>query len=203
MFHNQHQHIIFVAEIGPCPSLFHNDGIFGWTSRLATVLVCHIQVICNCLRLLPTRLFIICCSFHCRKDHVNFPPILYGELQKLVEGVLKRCNDLPLPPSFNRWPMVSRMFLLFCFAWRAMVSHVCGTWRLPSFSINGGIQEVSSIEKAAILANVWRSLSPSHLSRRLSLHLFLGLNCLLLLLHFCVFKSFHKINWLFSPKIDV
>ncbi|XP_062990721.1 meiosis inhibitor protein 1 [Elgaria multicarinata webbii] len=36
-----------------------------------------------------------------RKDHVSFPPIQYGELQKLVEGVLKRCNDLPLP-SFNR-----------------------------------------------------------------------------------------------------
>ncbi|XP_042323675.1 meiosis inhibitor protein 1 isoform X2 [Sceloporus undulatus] len=36
-----------------------------------------------------------------RKDHVNFPPIEYGELQKLVEGVLKRCNDLSLAP-FNR-----------------------------------------------------------------------------------------------------
>uniref|UniRef100_A0A6J0T7Y7 Meiosis inhibitor protein 1 isoform X1 n=1 Tax=Pogona vitticeps TaxID=103695 RepID=A0A6J0T7Y7_9SAUR len=38
------------------------------------------------------------------KDHVNFPPIPYGELQKLLEGVLMRCNDLPLP-SFNRWLM--------------------------------------------------------------------------------------------------
>ncbi|KAF7248788.1 Meiosis inhibitor protein 1 [Varanus komodoensis] len=36
-----------------------------------------------------------------RKDHVSFPPVQYGELQKLIEGVLKRCIDLPLP-SFNR-----------------------------------------------------------------------------------------------------
>ncbi|XP_067324605.1 meiosis inhibitor protein 1 [Anolis sagrei] len=36
-----------------------------------------------------------------RRDHVNLPPIEYGELQKLVEGVLKRCNDLSLAP-FNR-----------------------------------------------------------------------------------------------------
>ncbi|KAJ7330028.1 hypothetical protein JRQ81_016202 [Phrynocephalus forsythii] len=39
-----------------------------------------------------------------RKNHVSFPPIPYGELQKLIEGVLKRCNDLPLPP-LNRWIM--------------------------------------------------------------------------------------------------
>ncbi|CAI5785923.1 inhibitor 1 [Podarcis lilfordi] len=32
-----------------------------------------------------------------RKDHVTIPPVLYRELQKLVEGVLKRCSDLPLP----------------------------------------------------------------------------------------------------------
>ncbi|XP_061495279.1 meiosis inhibitor protein 1-like isoform X2 [Rhineura floridana] len=32
-----------------------------------------------------------------RKDHVTILPIQYRELQKLVEGVLKRCTDLPLP----------------------------------------------------------------------------------------------------------
>ncbi|XP_053110202.1 meiosis inhibitor protein 1 isoform X3 [Hemicordylus capensis] len=36
-----------------------------------------------------------------RKDHVNFPPILYGELEKLVESVLKQCSDLP-PPLPNK-----------------------------------------------------------------------------------------------------
>ncbi|KAH0616842.1 hypothetical protein JD844_028266 [Phrynosoma platyrhinos] len=35
------------------------------------------------------------------KNHVSCPPIEYGELQKLVEGVLKRCNDLS-PAPFNR-----------------------------------------------------------------------------------------------------
>ncbi|XP_015274646.1 PREDICTED: meiosis inhibitor protein 1 [Gekko japonicus] len=35
-----------------------------------------------------------------RKDHVSFPPVQYGELQKLVESVLKQCSDFPLlPPS--------------------------------------------------------------------------------------------------------
>ncbi|XP_054843718.1 meiosis inhibitor protein 1 [Eublepharis macularius] len=33
-----------------------------------------------------------------RKDHVSFPPVQYGELQKLVESVLKQCSDLPLLP---------------------------------------------------------------------------------------------------------
>nr|XP_056702523.1 meiosis inhibitor protein 1 [Euleptes europaea] len=33
-----------------------------------------------------------------RKDHVSFPPMQYGELQKLVESVLKQCSDLPLLP---------------------------------------------------------------------------------------------------------
>ncbi|XP_066490300.1 meiosis inhibitor protein 1 [Tiliqua scincoides] len=37
-----------------------------------------------------------------RKDHVSFPPVLYGELEKLVEGVLKQCSNLPLPPPNKR-----------------------------------------------------------------------------------------------------
>ncbi|KAK9399875.1 meiosis inhibitor protein 1 [Crotalus adamanteus] len=36
-----------------------------------------------------------------RKDHVSFPPIQYGQLQKLIETILMRCNDLPLAP-FNK-----------------------------------------------------------------------------------------------------
>uniref|UniRef100_A0A670K1F0 Meiotic double-stranded break formation protein 1 n=1 Tax=Podarcis muralis TaxID=64176 RepID=A0A670K1F0_PODMU len=38
-----------------------------------------------------------------RKDHVTIPPVLYRELQKLVEGVLKRCSDLPL----KSFPLIS------------------------------------------------------------------------------------------------
>ncbi|XP_077195472.1 meiosis inhibitor protein 1 isoform X1 [Paroedura picta] len=35
-----------------------------------------------------------------RKDHVSFPPEPYGDLQKLIESVLKQCSDLQmLPPN--------------------------------------------------------------------------------------------------------
>ncbi|KAJ6659022.1 hypothetical protein lerEdw1_019659 [Lerista edwardsae] len=37
-----------------------------------------------------------------RKDHVSFPPVLYEELEKLVEGILKQCSNLPLPSPNNR-----------------------------------------------------------------------------------------------------
>ncbi|KAM6435982.1 meiosis inhibitor protein 1 isoform 4-T4 [Liasis olivaceus] len=37
-----------------------------------------------------------------RKDHVSFPPIQYGQLQKLIETILMRCNDLPLAPFSKR-----------------------------------------------------------------------------------------------------
>ncbi|XP_007444771.1 meiosis inhibitor protein 1-like, partial [Python bivittatus] len=37
-----------------------------------------------------------------RKDHVSFPPIRYGQLQKLIETILMRCNDLPLAPFSKR-----------------------------------------------------------------------------------------------------
>ncbi|XP_048357496.1 meiosis inhibitor protein 1 [Sphaerodactylus townsendi] len=33
-----------------------------------------------------------------RKDHVSFTPVQYGELQKLIESVLKQCSDVPLLP---------------------------------------------------------------------------------------------------------
>uniref|UniRef100_G1KCU6 Uncharacterized protein n=1 Tax=Anolis carolinensis TaxID=28377 RepID=G1KCU6_ANOCA len=54
-----------------------------------------------------------------RRDHVNLPPIEYGELQKLVEGVLKRCSDLSLAP-FNRRFMVSNsLFFFILILWNA------------------------------------------------------------------------------------
>ncbi|XP_010222804.1 PREDICTED: meiosis inhibitor protein 1 [Tinamus guttatus] len=37
-----------------------------------------------------------------RKDHLSCPPILYAELQKLLEAVLKRCADLSPPQSSKR-----------------------------------------------------------------------------------------------------
>ncbi|XP_058047648.1 meiosis inhibitor protein 1 [Ahaetulla prasina] len=37
-----------------------------------------------------------------RKDHVSFPPIQYEQLQKLIETILIRCNDLPLAPFSKR-----------------------------------------------------------------------------------------------------
>ncbi|NWJ11524.1 MEII1 protein, partial [Crypturellus undulatus] len=37
-----------------------------------------------------------------RKDHLSCPPVLYAELQKLLEAVLKRCADVSPPQSSKR-----------------------------------------------------------------------------------------------------